>query len=1105
VSSTPYATKTLTFLSLLCLGWKCSLGSPSIPVLIVDGQNNHDWQSTTDALHATLKATNRFAVEVETAPQTKSVKGIRAPKSDAPEYLKESYQSFRSVHQATDKTSKEAEETAWKNWNPFKGEHQAVVLNYNGREWAQETKESAVAFVREGGGLVLVHAANNAFRNWDAYNEMIGLGWRPASFGDCIKWEVLRNRPFVACKDCTSGHGSQHPFQVSVRKPDHPIMKGIPATWMHGKDELYHNMRGPAKNLTILSSAFSDPKQRGTGEHEPITYEVKYGKGRVIVTTMGHFWNGQTEWDGLHCVGFQTIFARSVEYAARGKVTLPIPPGFPKAKEASIRDPFRVGWTGTNEKQSGKTSAQAKKEKNPYAVLTPQEELETFELAPGYVAELVAAEPLVQEPVVTVWDGNGALYVAEMRSYMQDENGTGTKTLRNGRIKRLFDSDGDGRMDKSTIFVDNLNLPRMILPLDDWITVRETDTMDVVAYRDTDGDGVADEKKILYEKGPYSRNSPKTSVEHQDSGMIWNVDNHIYISYNMERYQFTDGNWIAQKQPGHWTQWGLAHDDYGKLFWIDNTRPLKAAQFHPKYWKTVQRLGKNLPAGDPVSLGKSYEPAFTKATSICLTGDRGGQADPIRGFTSACGQSIYRGNKFPHDSRGSYFFCDPTIHVVRRAFVEYPDGKLMLRKAEGEGEEFMRSSDFNSRFINTTTGPDGCLYVTDIYRGIIQDAAWFNGGNREFARRTGVNKHIQMGRIWRIRHKDHEPYGEKPWMLEESTEELVRHLQNPIGWWRDTAQKLILLRSDRKKAIPLLEGLFRFTQSPLPRMHALWTLDGMDSLTPEIKREALGDRSPVLRRAMVQIIESALPDQLDLLALLEKERDPRVAEQLVFTLGTIDDPKAEEMIQSLASNHLSDKGVMLATAVSLWGKKHLPLVEQVKSKKAFAKLPQSKRASVNMNWDKALSSWDRGMKFAKDFDVSHRKMIQTGEHLYFQHCTSCHGADGHGVQVPGTQQFLAPSLVDSKRVHGPPEQLIPLFFHGLIGPIDGKTYQAGYMAPAKTFGIEREDRLADLITYLRHAWGKKGSPVDKSAVSNIRRNYEKRSAPWTDEELKKLR
>jgi type 1 glutamine amidotransferase len=1001
------------------------LHADRIPVLIVDGQNNHDWISTTDSLHATLHATDRFRVEIETAPQTKSIKGIRAPKSDTQDYIKEAYKSFRKVQQEAENKNKVSEGVEWEKWNPFQGKHQAIVLNYNGQEWAQETKEAAVEFVRKGGGLVLVHAANNAFRNWDAFNEMIGLGWRPANFGDCIKWEVLKNKPYVACVDCSSGHGSRHPFQVTVRQSDHPIMQGIPPQWMHGKDELYHNMRGPAKNLTILSSAYSDPKQRGTGEHEPITYEVKYGKGRVIITTMGHFWNGQTDWDGLHCVGFQTIFARSVEYVATGKVTLPIPKEFPGPEEVSFKEPFAVSWKNAKAVTTVQSSAQKKKEKNPYAILTPEEELETFELAPGYVAELVAAEPQVQEPVLTVWDGNGAMYVAEMRSYMQDENGTGTKTLRNGRIKKLVDLDGDGRMDKSTIFIDNLNLPRMILPLDDWIAIRETDTMDVVAYRDTDGDGVADESKMLYERGPYSRNGPKTSVEHQDSGMLWNLDNQIYITYNMERYQFTDGTWRAEKQIGHWTQWGLTHDDYGKLFWIDNTRPLKAAQFHPKYWKTVHRLGKNLPAGDPVSLGNSYEPAFTKATSICLTGDRGGQVDAVRGFTSACGQSIYRGNKFPYDSRGAYFFCDPTIHVVRRAFVEYPKGKLMLRKVEPEGLEFLRSSDFNSRFINTAVGPDGCLYVTDMYRGIIQDAPWFNGGNREFARRTGVNKNIQMGRIWRIRHQDHRPYQEKPQMLTESTEALVRHLQNPIGWWRDTAQKLILLRSDREKAIPLLEGLFRFTQSPLPRMHALWTLEGMKALTPEIKREALSDRSPELRRAMVQIIEPNLSKEIDLLLPLQKERDPRVAEQVIFTLGTIDDPKAEEMIQSVASNHLVDEGVMLATAVSLWGKRDLPLIQEVKNKKAFEKISKDQRGAVSMAWERILSSWDRGMKFASDFDISHRKMIQTGEQLYFQHCTSCHGANGQGVQVPGTNQYLAPSLVESNRVHGDPRKLIP--------------------------------------------------------------------------------
>ena len=266
----------------------------------------------------------------------------------------------------------------------------------------------------------------------------------------------------------------------------------------------------------------------------------------------------------------------------------------------------------------------------------------------------------------------------------------------------------------------------------------------------------------------------------------------------------------------------------------------------------------------------------------------------------------------------------------------------MLRKAEPEGMEFLRSSDFNSRFINTAVGPDGCLYVTDMYRGIIQDAPWYNEGNREFARRTGVNKHIQMGRIWRIRHKTTNPLWKGHKCSKESTEELVRHLQNPIGWWRDTAQKLILLREDSDQVIPLLKGLFRFTQSPLPRMHALWTLDGMNALSPEIKKEALADRSPIVRRAMIQMIEPDLTKEIDLLLPLEKERNPRVAEQLVFTLGTVDHPEAENIIQSLASHHLADQGVMLATAVSLWGKRDLPFVKEVKNKKAFEKISRIK-------------------------------------------------------------------------------------------------------------------------------------------------------------------
>jgi len=1076
-----------------------SAAEQRLSVLIVDGRNNHDWVETTEALRATLKQAGRFDVSVTTAPERKTVRGLRRPRGKEADVQARFNVADRALKTLSQPAQAEFVK-AWSEWKPDFAKHDVVILNYNGPEWPSPLKKSLESYVKAGGGLVLVHAANNAFGNWDAFNDMIGLGWRKGGFGDCIKWLSGEGRPFVTCEDCNSGHGSKHPFQVTVRKLDHPIMRGLPPVWMHGQDELYHNMRGPAKNLTVLSSAFSDPKQRGTGEHEPITWEVAYGKGRVIVTTMGHFWPQQDWWDSLHCVGFQTVFARSAEYAATGKVTLPIPDEFPKPGEASTLPPSQVDWVHKPTTTSQVNSHLAKKEANPYCTLTPEEELATFELAPGYVAELVASEPQVEEPVLTVWDGNGAMYVAEMRSYMQDAAGTGTKDLRNGRIKRLEDTNGDGHMDKVTIFVDLLNLPRMILPLDDRIAVRESDTMDVIAYRDTDGDGVADEKTPLFEYGPRGRNGPEKSVEHQDSGLVWNLDNWIYITYNMERYRFTDGTWRPQRQPDHWTQWGLTYDDVGRLYWMDNSNPLKAVQLHPKYWYTVRRLAKNSINGEPITLGTPYTPDFMAVKSLCLLNDRGGSAPEIRAFTSACGQTVFRGNKLPPESRGAYFFADPTIHVIRRAHIENHAGKVMLTKTEPGDGEFLRSSDINCRFVNTASGPDGTLYVTDMYRGIIQDAPWMNPNAREFTRKSGLAKNNMKGRIWRIRHQDYEP-DERPRMLDESTAELVRHLQHPNGWWRDTAQRLIILRQDRETVIPLLEALVRYTQNRKARLHALWTLEGIGTITPDLLRHAIADREPILRTAAIQIAEPDLKTHLADLNPLTKDRDPRVAEQLIYTLGTIEHPETDSLIQETARRHLTDRGVMMATTVSLWGKKHLPLAKAVKNGSAFAKLDEDLLAMVATDWTAGFANWDRGLKFPVDMDKDHQRLVRSGETLYYQHCVTCHGSDGKGMKVPGAEQYLAPSLVDSKRVGGDLEHLVPIFINGLMGPIEGKTYAAGFMAPAKAMGITRDDRLAELLSFIRYAWGRHGSAADKEEVKALRQKYEKRVAPWTEAEL----
>jgi len=752
-------------------------------------------------------------------------------------------------------------------------------------------------------------------------------------------------------------------------------------------------------------------------------------------------------------------------------------------------------------------SMMAKKAADPYSMLTPEEEHSTFQLQPGYVAELVVSEPLVEEPVLTVWDGNGVMYVAEMRSYMQDEKGTGTKTLKNGRVKRLEDTNGDGKMDKVTTFIDNLNLPRMILPLDDRIAVRETDTMDIFAYRDTDGDGVADEKTQLFVGREDGRNGPKTSVEHQDSGLIWNLDNYIYISYNQERYRFTDGDWKMEKQPGHWTQWGLDHDDEGKLFWIANSDPLLYPHIDPRYWDIARRkAGRSIP-GIPIDLGEPYTQEFKQVTSLCTLNDRGGDVSAKRGFTSACGQSIYRGHKLPFEDRGRYFFADPTIHVVRRANVEDRSGLVWLEKTESGTDEFLLSPDINSRFMNTAHGPDGTLYVTDMYRGIIQDAAWLSPEPRKNIVANGLHDNHQHGRIWRIRHQDHAP-GPRPRMLDESTLSLLRHLEHPSGWWRDTAQKLIVLRDDRDSVVPLLKDIATYAQNPLARLHALWTLEGCGAADLGTLRIVGEDHDERVRSAVVKIFETLVladPGLVSELGKLAQDRSAKVAQQVILSLGLLEDSEpAQELVQLAARKHLGNRGVQLATTVSLWEARELPLIKGLADGSSFEAIPESERAGAKASMKAMVANWNRGLKFPDDMSNDDKRAISSGETLFYKSCITCHGAEGSGLKVAGTDNYLAPPLKGSPRVTGPASQLVPILLHGLIGPLDDITYQAGYMAPVSALGITRERDIAYLLSYIRYAWGQEMLPIiTEQEVKDIKGKHKDRQAPWTQPELEK--
>ena len=207
-----------------------------------------------------------------------------------------------------------------------------MLSNYNGEPWPEEVRKALEEFVSKGGGLAIIHAANNAFSDWPAFNEMIGLGWRDPQFGDRLAVDETGN--VVRTKKGEgpgSGHGVPHEFKIVIRNVNHPITRGMPAEWMHCKDELYHGQRGPAAHMDILATAFSAREKGGTGTNEPMIWVIPFGKGRVFTTVMGHVMGDDSI--AIRCNGFRTVMLRGTEWAATGEVTIPIPDDFPTATQ----------------------------------------------------------------------------------------------------------------------------------------------------------------------------------------------------------------------------------------------------------------------------------------------------------------------------------------------------------------------------------------------------------------------------------------------------------------------------------------------------------------------------------------------------------------------------------------------------------------------------------------------------------------------------------------------------------------------------------------------------------------------------------------------------
>lgn len=682
----------------------------------------------------------------------------------------------------------------------------------------------------------------------------------------------------------------------------------------------------------------------------------------------------------------------------------------------------------------------------PVKPLTAAEEAKTFLLPPGYRMELILSEPDITEPVCMAFDGNGRLYVAEMSSYMRDIDGT-DELGSTSRVSVHWSSKGDGKYDMHRVFADKLKLPRLLLPLADGVLIGETDTNDIYLYKDTNGDGVSDEKKPVYQGGPRGGN-----LEHQPSGMTWALDNWIYTAVNNYRLRWKDGQLIKQDIPGNGGQWGATQDDEGK-FWVVNAGGEKGPlnfQNHILYGQSFARA--------------QFEPGFEVVwPAMGLRDYQGGPGksrddNTLNHFTATCGGEIYRGDQLPAELRGGLFFGEPVGRLVRQTKIEVADGITILHNPYPQSE-FLRSTDACFRPVDMKTAPDGTLFICDMYRGIIQEGNWTKEGSylRKVILQYSMDKIIKRGRVWRLVH-DTTKSVPAPKLLEAKPAQLVETLAHPNGWYRDTAQKLLVLKQD-PSVVPALVAMLQKNDSVLARIHALWALEGLGALTSDHVRFALKDSSPVLRKAGIRASESLADESLvaDVTALT-KDSDPSV------------------IIQALL------------TAKQMKWKDYAKLIN-------FAALSTPSKGVKEM----AGQMLNSQINFPREFSNAQKDQMRRGQAIYQELCFTCHGLDGKGTAIDGLPpgMTLAPSLAGSKTAVKS-DFILRVLLHGLSGPVNGKTYQAQMIPMANN----TDEWLADIATYVRKSFGNSGRFIDKNEVAKLRKEFTARTTPWTEAELR---
>jgi putative membrane-bound dehydrogenase-like protein len=565
--------------------------------------------------------------------------------------------------------------------------------------------------------------------------------------------------------------------------------------------------------------------------------------------------------------------------------------------------------------------------------LEPADALRSFKLHPGFRIELIAAEPLVQDPVAMSFNESGTLFVVEYPEFNHYRIPRGSQ--RSGRVRRLQDTDGDGRFDDATVFVE--------VPFATAVTCYKGGVFvgappDILYCRDVDGDGVADEKRVVLTG--FGRDFAGGGLL---NSFRWGIDNRIHIATGFAggrirrpdqpeaaaidirgRGVILDPRTLDFELTSGGGQHGLAMDDQGRKFLCSNVYPLQQVLYDDRYAARNPFFAPPGPARDinaedplaPLKRISPLEPWRVTRSLLAADSDRkdGEEARAGGVFTSASGITMYRGDAFPKEFYGNLFVGEVANNLVYRARLQSRGIEQAARRADPDAE-FLASRDNWFRPVQFANGPDGALYVVDMYRQLIEGAAFVTP---ESLKKIDPSLGTDRGRIYRIVPRD---YQRRPWPRFDKldTLELVRLFEHPNGWHRDTAARLLAERLDPASIRPLTETV-RNSQSSRARLLALSSLQTLDALSNDLLRDSLDDASPRVREHAIRLAESFVADSPPLReALLERvtDTDLRVRFQLAFSLGQMSNSRRNAALAELARRDADNPWLLMAVQSSL--------------------------------------------------------------------------------------------------------------------------------------------------------------------------------------------